>query len=162
MARSSARAGRAEHRPEHAGRGAHVAADHHVFERRHIAEQANVLKSARDASRCNFVGGVDVQRRAIKQELAAVGAVKTGEHVEKSGFSGAVGSDQAVDFAVRDGEGDVRQRFESAEALADVFCLKQRGHTLTPLQNEAIASASRVGVLQHSLCCRSPAGPLAR
>ena len=45
----------AQHRADHAGARAHVAADHHVLERRQVGEQADVLERARDAARGDFV-----------------------------------------------------------------------------------------------------------
>ena len=78
---------------------AHMAADHHVFQRRHVAEQADVLERARDARLDDPVGLEPDQIAAVEFELAAVRHVKPGEHVEQRGLAGAVGTDQAVDLA---------------------------------------------------------------
>ena len=53
-----ARGGVAQHGAPHACTGAHVPPDHHVLERGHVGEEADVLKRARDA------GGGDSMRLA--------------------------------------------------------------------------------------------------
>ena len=61
-----------EDRAEHVGVRAHVAADHHVLERRQVREQADVLERARDAARGDLVRLQAGERQAVEHELAAV------------------------------------------------------------------------------------------
>ena len=89
----------AENRAEDGGPRAHVSPDHHVFERRKIREQADVLKCARNAARGDFVGLQAGERRAVEREHAGVCAVNAGQHVEERRLAGAVGTDQPDDLA---------------------------------------------------------------
>jgi hypothetical protein len=100
---------------------AHVAADHHVLERRHLGEQPDVLEGARDAGLGHLVHRGRGVGLAAELEAAAVGRVQAGDHVEEGGLAGAVGADQAVDLALVDGDADVRQGLQAAEALVDAL-----------------------------------------
>ena len=99
--------------------GADVAPDHHVLERRHLGEQADVLEGAGDAGLGHFVHRRRLVGLAGQLEGAAVGRVQAGHHVEEGGLAGAVGADQAVDLAALDGDADVGQGLQAAEALGD-------------------------------------------
>src|SRR5581483_1883962 len=137
----------AQHRAEHAGPRAHVAADHHILERREVGEEPDVLKGARDAGGGNFMRR---QRRDIalgEAKAAAVGCVDTGEQVEKRRLACPVRADQAIDVARGDGEGDVLQRLQSAEALRCACDLEERAHV-------ACSVSSRLRTAEGS----SPAG----
>ena len=107
----------AEHGADQSGMGAHVAADHHVLERRHVGEQADVLEGAGNARLGDLVHRARLVRLAAELEAAGVGRVEAGQHVEEGGLAGSVGADQAVDLAALDRDADVRQRLQAAEAL---------------------------------------------
>ena len=103
---------------------AHVAADHHVLDGRHLGEQPDVLEGARDARLRDLVHRGRLVRRAAQHEGAAVGRVQAGDDVEEGGLAGAVGADQAVDLARIDGDADVGQGLQAAEALGHAIDLE--------------------------------------
>ena len=110
---------RAEDRADQPRVRAHVAADHHVLQRRHLGEQPDVLEGARDARLGHLVHRAGLVGLAAELEAAAVGDVQAGDDVEEGGLAGAVGADQAVDLAALDGDAHVGQRLQAAETLAD-------------------------------------------
>ena len=79
-----------------------VLRDHQVFQHRHAAEEADVLKGARDLC----LGGDAVVRHALEQKLGAARLpqrdptlarlVEAGDAVEDGGLAGAVRADQPV------------------------------------------------------------------
>src|SRR5215213_830495 len=99
--------------------------DHHIFERRHVAEEPYVLECARDTGRGHLMRGRNIERPAVEHEYAGIGPVKAREHIEESCLAGAVRSDEAIDLAAFNREIDRRQRFETAETLADVVGFEQ-------------------------------------
>src|SRR5471032_2347437 len=109
----------AEHGAEHALMGAHVAADHDVFQRRHLAEQTDVLEGAGDAGLGHFMRRGRRIRLAGQLESARVRLIQAGDDVEEGGLAGAVRPDQAVDLALHDLDADIGQRLQAAEALVD-------------------------------------------
>src|SRR5690606_12683399 len=121
----AARGGRAQHRPPHACAGAHVPADHHVVERAQVGKQADVLERARQAGRGHLMGLGPGQLPAVEAAGAGLGHVQAGQHVEQRRLAGAVGADQAVNFAAPDIEADVRERLQAAKALAQALRLEQ-------------------------------------
>src|SRR6185436_14797883 len=108
-------------RAEHAGSRSRVAADHDVFERGKVHEQADVLERAADAGGRDLVRLQAGETALVELEVAAVGRVDAGENIEQRGLAGAVRADQAVDLALADGEGHVAQRLHAAEALGDAI-----------------------------------------
>ena len=138
------RAGVAQHRAEHAGAGAHVAADHHVLERGEVAEQADVLERPGDAARGDVVRLQAAERLPGERERAAVGRVDAGQHVEERRLAGAVGADQSVDLARADLEADVGKRLDAAEALGDAAC-DEECTALVPLAGQCAPRGSAHG-----------------
>lgn len=114
-----------EGRPE-AFLGAGVAADEDVFQDGHVGEEPDVLEGACDAG---FGDQVWFGREygALVTDGAFGGDVQPGEAVEEGGLSGAVGADEADDFACVDGEVDVAYGGESAESHGDSGGLKDGG-----------------------------------
>src|ERR1019366_6541610 len=108
---------RAKHRADQARMRSHVPADHHVLERRHLGEEADVLKGTGDARLCHFVYRARLVWLAAELEGARVRRVETGENVEEGRLACAVGADQAVDLAFLDRDADVGERLQAAEAL---------------------------------------------
>src|SRR5687768_3496636 len=118
----------AQHRADHPGAAAQVPADHHVLKRRQVGEQADVLEGARDSGLRHVVRLQPAQAAPAEGERAGVGGVDPGQHVEERGLARAVRSDQAVDLALTDREGDVLQRLHAAEALGDTPGRKELAH----------------------------------
>src|SRR6185503_10704332 len=136
----------AEDRAEHAGSRTRVAADHHVFERGKIHEQADVLEGAADAGGRDLVRLQAGETAVVEPEVTAIGRIDAGENIEQRGLAGTVGTDQAVDLALADGEGDIIQRLHAAEPLCNLFCNQQ--------VQAARSSSSRLRTAEGS----SPAG----
>src|SRR5213075_1862799 len=105
-----------------------MAADHHVLERGQVGEKANVLEGARDARSGDGMRGESPERASIEMKTAGIRRVHAGEQVEERGLAGAVRADQAEDLARGDGEGNVFQRLQAAEALGYAGHFDQRAH----------------------------------
>src|SRR5262249_6318731 len=108
--------GQPDHAAHEAARRPHVTRDHHVLKGRELAEQANVLKRARDAE-----GGDAVRRQAcdvaaLVAQAAGRGRGEAGDEVEQRRLAGAVGPDQAEELAAGHGEGHPAHRDDAAEA----------------------------------------------
>ena len=92
-----------------------VETDLHVLQRRHLAEQLDVLECTCNAGEC------DVRRRAahhgiaVKRDAARRRHVDAGQHVHHGALARAVGTDQAVDRAALDAQVHHVQRLEAAE-----------------------------------------------
>ena len=120
-----ARAARAQDRTDRACVRAHMPPDHHVFDGRHVAEQADILERPCDAGFGDAIRFETDQIRAVEFELTAVRHIQPGEHVEQRGLAGAVRSDQPIDFPVLDGQRNIGERRQPAEALFDMTDLEQ-------------------------------------
>ena len=112
-------AGELEHGTDDTGVGADVAPHHHVFHRRHLAEQPDVLEGPGDAGFRDLVHGARFVRLALQDEASRVGRVEAGDHVEEGRLAGSVGADQAIDLATPDLEAHVGKCLQAAETLAD-------------------------------------------
>src|SRR5690606_38544349 len=60
------------------------------------------------------------------------GAVDPGEDVEGGGLAGAVGTDEAHELTGRDGQLEIREGLEAAEADGDVARMEHGGQGATP------------------------------
>ncbi len=103
--------------------GAGVAADEHVFQDGHVGEEPDVLEGAGDACGGDLEG-LGREDLAFVADFALGGDVEAGEAVEEGGLAGAVGSDEADDLAAVDGEVDVADGGEAAEAHGDAACVE--------------------------------------
>src|SRR5205823_4772759 len=119
--------GQAEDRSEDAALQAGVHADEHVLERRHLREEADVLKGAADTELRDCVRRLAGDVDAVEEDPARRGAVEAGEHVEERRLAGAVRADQADDRALGDREVEVVDREQAAELLTDVVGHEQVG-----------------------------------
>src|SRR5450759_518751 len=75
-----------------------------------------------------------VELAAFKENLSCVGRVDSGQDIEKSRLTSAVGADQAADPAGRHLEADVVQCNQAAEPLRHSLYIEQqgrRGHSFT-------------------------------
>jgi len=116
-----------------AGLGAAVPGHHDVLQGRHVREQADILKGARQPFGRDTVGFqvVDAFRfsaRTADEDIAARGLIDTGDAVEKCGLPGAVRSDQGHDLTRIDGKIDAVQGQQTAEFHAQGFDVENRGH----------------------------------
>ena len=103
-----------------------VPAEHEVLGHRLGAGQGDVLEGPGHADPGDLERAHAVQPRLAEADLALGGLVDAGEDVEHRRLAGAVGADDRVDRPGGDGERDVGQRLDGAEADADVLDLHGR------------------------------------
>ena len=98
--------GRRGRQAQHTGQQARprvdVLGNHHVHERRQVAEQADILEGAGDALRRDLVGPSAEDVLAVVQETAGAGRGEAGHQVEDSRLTRPVRPNQAKDFALVD------------------------------------------------------------
>ena len=87
--------GRAENGVQQVVAGVPSAGGLDILNHRHVVEQADVLKGPRYAGLHELIGLFPVQGHPVQQDGALRGNIHAGEEVEHSGFSRAVGPDQA-------------------------------------------------------------------
>jgi hypothetical protein len=68
------------------------------------------------------------ERAAVEPDGAGGGLVDAGHEVEDGGLAGAVGADEAAEFALADGEVHGVHRGEAAELDRGLVELEERGH----------------------------------
>src|SRR2546428_7199445 len=107
-----------------------MAADPDVAHRRHVLEQADVLKGASNAELCGPVWLRAGYVAALEHDSPSRRGEDSSDAVEQGGLARAVGSDEGEDFALGDLEGHVVDRDQAAEALGhtperenDLWCL---------------------------------------
>src|SRR4029079_3055735 len=127
----------AQHRPNHARPRTHVAADHHVLERRQIGEETDVLEGARNAGGGDLVRWKARDATSFEIEAAGVHRVDPGEHVEQCRLAGAVRADEPVNLALADRERHVLERLQAAEALGHAAHVEQRSHASSPASSRS-------------------------
>src|SRR5262249_33786038 len=81
-------------------------------------EGSHELKRARDPMAAAFHRPAAREVDGPQADATGVGSVVAGEHVEERRLPGAVGPDQADDFAVADLEIDAVERLQAAKRLA--------------------------------------------
>ena len=114
----------AQHGAQQARLGTNVAAHHHVLKRRHFGKQANVLEGAGNARLGHFVHRGGLVGLACQLKSAAIRGVQAGDHVEKRGLASTVGADQAIDLTTLNGDANIREGLQAAEALGDTCNLE--------------------------------------
>src|SRR4029079_8413274 len=112
-----AHARRPQDRAEQPRVHARMASHHHVLERGHRREQADVLERARHAGRGDQVGAPAGHVLAVEQDPPGGGLVQPGQHVEEGGLPGAVRADDRDDRLRRHVDRHVPHRQEAAEHL---------------------------------------------
>jgi len=93
-----------------------VARDEEVFDDAHAGEELGMLEGAGNTGACNGVRPVAGDGVAVKQDLAARGAVQPADTVEHARLAGAVRADQGEQLAGPRLEGYVLQDLQSAES----------------------------------------------
>ena len=87
-----------------------------IFQHRHGVEQTDVLKGTRNAEADDAAASQVIQLLAVEGDHACAWRIDTGDHVKDGGFTGAVGTDQAENFAFGHIEVEIVDGDESAEA----------------------------------------------
>ncbi len=91
--------------------------DHDVVERREVGEEPEVLEGAGDAGMHDRLRAQAVELLASEGDCAFVRVEETGDDVEDRGLARAVGSNEAGDAALLDGEAAVLECAQSTEAV---------------------------------------------
>ena len=101
-----------------------LVADEDVLRDGEVRVAGDVLVDGRDAEPLGIRGAVDLHRCAVEEDLAGVGLVDAGDHLDEGGLARAVLPDERVDLPVLQVEMHVVQRFHAREGLCDVRKLK--------------------------------------
>ena len=110
---------------EHAGFQMDVAADLHVVEHGHAAEERDVLEGARDPQLGALVRPQARDVAAGEHDAAAGGRVDPADAIEDAGLAGAVRADDGEERAGLDGEAHPGQGGHAAEAQVQVVQSEQ-------------------------------------
>ena len=89
-------------------------------------DEVELLVDRGDAERDRGVGGAQRDRLAAPADLALVGPVRAGQHLDQGGLAGAVLAEQAVHLAGPDDQVDAVERADAGEGLDDPAHLQQR------------------------------------
>ena len=133
-----------------------IEVDEHVLLDGELLEQADVLEGSGDAGTHDLIGLFAVHPGSVQPELAFGGLVHAGQQVEHRGLAGAVGADQANEFALVDGHVEVGHGFQTTEGDAEMFgfedglgCVAHREASFTVLSSDwsccLAASVNRFG-----------------
>ena len=107
----------------------HVAGGAHVVENAQRTEEADVLKRARDAAGGNAIGTVTDDGFSGESDLAGGRPINAGDQIEDRRFPRAIGSDEADEFALADGERKIRNAPQPSKLHGHRVQLQQgRGH----------------------------------
>ena len=87
----------------------------HVVQHRHILEQTDILKRARDARLIDDSRLEANDAFSIQHDIAFRGLVHTSEHVEHRCFARTVGTDKAVQMALFNGKRKFFHGLQAAE-----------------------------------------------
>ena len=80
-----------------------------------------------------LAGTMDTYFGAVKVDRTVIGSQGTGGDLNQCGLPGTVLSDERVNLASRDREGDIVESTHSRESLADPFELNNRCQRTSPL-----------------------------
>ena len=116
----------AQQLPEEVAVHAQRAPGEDVVERRHAAEQRDVLERARDAAARPPRAGASCAGRALEGDAALLRRVEAVDHVEHRGLAGAVRPDDRADLALADVERHVGDRLHAAEGERHVLDREDR------------------------------------
>ena len=116
--------------------------DQHVVLRRIVVEEIHDLERARDAAPCDLPRREAGDRLTGEDDLAAIGRVAPGQHVEASRLAGAVRPHDAGEPAFLERERDVLEHDLMTEALVQMPCLEER-HVRSPSRSRATARLPR-------------------
>src|ERR1700693_918768 len=102
-----------------------MSADHDIFKSAHAAEEADVLEGAGDSAAGNPERRKSLQGCALEEDFSLRRGDQSGHTIEESRFSGAVGSDQAVDRPAGEDHVNAVQRRQTAKEPGQSSNLKQ-------------------------------------
>src|SRR5207302_11350632 len=105
-----------------------------------VGEQTDILERARNACGGDLVRLQAGQVAPVEHERARLGRVKSRQDVEQRGLAGAVGADQAENFAGADGKRDFRKRLHAAKALGDALGSQERHAACRPVSSRCLTA----------------------
>ena len=95
-------------------------AEDDVVEHGEHVDELEVLVHHADAERGGIIGVVDLDGLAVFADLARLRLIQAEEHAHERGFAGAVFTEQGVDLALFELQGDVVVGLDARELLGDV------------------------------------------
>src|SRR5271154_4356117 len=107
------------------GHAVEVLRQHHILDRREIRDHVKLLKNESDGFRAytgKFGGGELRDILPIQPDLAARRTVEAADEIDQSALARAGGTHYRDPFARGDGERNIVERFDEAEAAAIFFC----------------------------------------
>ena len=93
--------------------------DEHVVQHGQAGEQTDVLKRPADAQLGDLKGLITEQVVAAEEDLASGWDVQASDHVEYSGFAGAIGADQAIEGAALHRKVEVVDRAQTTKGFCE-------------------------------------------
>jgi hypothetical protein len=133
---------------------AQLAAEEHVVDDVEVVAESEILVHDLDAQSGHVAGSVHGHGLPVVEVVTAVAAVDARDHLDQRGLAGTVVADERCHLAGIDGEVDVVEDVDDAEALVDLPHLQQwgrwcRGRLLAVLAHDSltpkVAQAARSG-----------------
>ena len=119
------RAGRAQHRSEHADLCLAVLRRHDVLLDRHVEKEPKRLERAGDTELGDLVRRKPDEVPVLEADLTRVGAVDPCDEIEERRLAGAVRADHAHDLVLAHDKVEFGDNTETAEGLIDFLQLEQ-------------------------------------
>ncbi len=101
-----------------------MVADHDIVKDAQLAEDAAVLEDAGQSAGGDAVWGETGDLLSIQDQAAFGGFVKTGDDVEHRGLPGAIGADQPDDMSFFEGQIEIGDSNQTAEAHGEMLDLE--------------------------------------
>ncbi len=111
----------AQELPEEIAMHLQRAPGHNIVERRHAAEQRDILKRARDAAICRIVRAHLRAGLTLECDAPLLGLIEPVDDIEHRRLAGTVRPDNRANLAFMDIERNVADRFHAAERQRNVF-----------------------------------------
>ena len=81
-----------------------------------------------DAHRQGISRAVEMNRCAVKQDLASIRSVKAGQDVHQGAFTGTVLAKQGVDFTWSNRQRDIVQSDDAGKSFTDILDFEEISH----------------------------------
>ena len=90
-----------------------------------IAGEVKFLVNGRDTQGLRVLRAADLNRLALKEDLAFVFGIRARENLDQGGFTGSIFAQQGVYLPFPHGQIDALQRLHAGERLADTLHFEQ-------------------------------------
>src|SRR5262249_46386679 len=101
----------------------------HILQRRHIAEEPDVLEGTPDPPRRDLVRLEPQQALLVEHHRPRCRRIQAGDHIKKGCLAGAVGPDQAADAATLKHKINIIDRRQSAKLFDNAPGFENRCHS---------------------------------